>query len=374
MLGSRGYSAQREIRDLILASQMARCYHTSLLMAFQDLIESLRTMIVSHREHDEDTFRRGAEAIIRSLTVQNRPSEARALRDALRSKEVKTELQSPHPLSPTNLSISVLTRQVPGLVSFVQTPASAHLVLPKETRYSIDLVLREQRSATKLAEAGLSPRRKLLFWGPPGCGKTATAQWLAHQLGVSFGLVRLAALITSYVGETGANIQKVLQIANQTPMVLLIDEADAIAKSRDDNNDVGELRRVVNALLQGLDSFTAHQSIVVLASNHTHLFDSALWRRFDDIVEFPLPSESDRLALLKHLTSGIKLKGSLTPVAKAMAGCSFADVERAVFEVAKVAVIENRGSASNQDILKAAQQFKKKISSATTRRRKSASQ
>ncbi len=327
-------------------------------------------MIVSHREHDEDAFRRGTEAIIRAFTVQNRPSEARALREALRPKELKNGTSSVAPPSAANLSISVLTRQMPGLISFSQSSDSRHLVLPKETLNSIDIVLREHRSATKLAEAGLMPRRKLLFWGPPGCGKTATAQWLAQKLGLTFGVVRLAALITSYVGETGANIQKVLQIANQTPMVLLIDEADAIAKSRDDNNDVGELRRVVNALLQGLDSFTSSQSIVILASNHTHLFDSALWRRFDDVVEFPLPSEADRLALLKHLTSGIKIAGSLSPVAKGMAGCSFAEVERAVFEVAKETVIENRASARNSDILKAAQQFKKKISSATTRRRK----
>ncbi len=339
-------------------------------MSFQDLVENLKTMIVSHRTHDEDGFRQSAEAIIRSLNVQNRPGEARSIREALRLSETKSGKRAAtvHPVA--NVSFSVLTRQVPGLISFVQPPGQRHLVLQKETTRSLDLVVSEHQAVNKLAESGLMPRRKLLFWGPPGCGKTATAQWLAQQLGIPCGVVRLASLITSYVGETGANIQKVLQIANQTPMVLLIDEADAIAKSRDDGNDVGELRRVVNTLLQGLDSFTASHSIVILASNHTHLFDSALWRRFDDVIEFPLPSEKERLELLRYLTNGIKINGSLATVAKGTAGCSYAEVERAVFEVAKSVVIENRTSATGAEILRASQQFRRKITSATSRRRK----
>jgi SpoVK/Ycf46/Vps4 family AAA+-type ATPase len=115
-------------------------------------------------------------------------------------------------------------------------------------------------------------------------------------------------LITSFVGETGSNLQKVLSLAEQSPMVLLLDEADAIAKARDDANDVGELRRVVNSLLQGLDSVAKRRSLVILASNHSHLFDPAIWRRFDEIVEFPLPSQSERILQLKHLTSGLKLR------------------------------------------------------------------
>lgn len=341
-------------------------------MAYQDLVENLRAMIVSHRESDEEGFRHSAEAIIRALDVQNRPSEARFIREALKKKDSKNGKQFSQAQPVANLSFSVLTRQMPGLISFVQFPSPRHLVLQNETSKSLELVVKEHRSSSKLAEAGLLPRRKLLFWGPPGCGKTATAQWLAHQLGLPCGVVRLASLITSYVGETGANVQKVLQIANQTPMVLLIDEADAIAKSRDDENDIGELRRVVNTLLQGLDSFTSKDSIVILASNHTHLFDGALWRRFDDVIEFPLPSEKERLEILHYLTNGIKINGSLATVAKGTAGCSYAEVERAVFEVTKSVVVENRSSATSAEILKASQQFKRKITAATTRKRKSA--
>jgi MoxR-like ATPase len=336
----------------------------SVDMAFPELVDSLRTMIVSHKEHDEDGFRRGAEAIIRSLSVQNRPSEARSLRDALKVTKLGSPRES-QPAAATNVSISVLTRQTPGLVAFVPPRGDRHLVFQQQTSHSINGIVEEYRKSGKLAEAGLSPRRKLLFWGPPGCGKTATAQWLAYELGIPCGIVRLGSLITSYVGETGSNIQRVLQIANQTPMVLLIDEADAIAKSRDDVNDVGELRRVVNALLQGLDAFTSNQSIVILSSNHTHLFDSALWRRFDDVVEFPLPSERERLELLRHLTNGIKLKGTLNSVAKKMAGRSYAEVERAVHEVAKDMVLKGAPAVEAAAILEASNHFNAKIKAAT---------
>ena len=338
-------------------------------MAFPELVDNLRGMIVSHSGRDDEAFRRNAEAIIRSLSVQNRPSEARSLREALRP--VSSKAAEIRPAQSTNVSISVLTRQGPGLISFIPQTRNRSLVFSEQTQHSVNEVLAEYRAAARLAEAGLYPRRKLLFWGPPGCGKTATAQWLAGELGLPCGIVRLASLITSYVGETGANLQRVLQMAEQTPMVLLLDEADAIAKSRDAENDVGEMRRVVNALLQGLDAFTSRHSIVILASNHTYLFDEALWRRFDDVVEFPLPSPAELLKLLRHLTSGLKLKGSLPTVAKSLTGRSYAEVERAVFEVAKSSVLSDRDSINASEIAVASQRLQQKVSAAMQRKKPS---
>ncbi|WP_345737890.1 ATP-binding protein [Prosthecobacter algae] len=324
-------------------------------------------MIISYAGRDDDAFRRNTEAIIRSLSVQNRASEARTLREALRPVSSKAgDIRSGQS---TNVSVSVLTRQSPGLISFLPQMRKRTLVFPEQTQKSVDEVLLEFRASDKLAEAGLSPRRKLLFWGPPGCGKTATAQWLAAELGLPCGIVRLASLISSYVGETGANLQRVLQMADQTPMVLLLDEADAIAKSRDAENDVGEMRRVVNALLQGLDACTSRHSIVILASNHTHLFDEALWRRFDDVVEFPLPSLTERLKLLRHLTSGLKLKGSLPTVAKNLAGRSYAELERAVFEVAKSSILNERDSIPASEIAAASGRLQNKVSAAMRRKK-----
>ena len=335
-------------------------------MAFTELVDHLRGMIVSHSGRDDEAFRRNAEAIIRSLSVQNRPSEARSLREALRPNRHTVDSRA---ASQTNVSISVLTRQSPGLISFLPQSRNLNLVFPEQTQSSVNDVVVEYRASAQLAEAGLSPRRKLLFWGPPGCGKTATAQWLAAELGMPCGIVRLASLITSYVGETGANLQRVLHMAEQTPMVLLLDEADAIAKSRDAENDVGEMRRVVNALLQGLDAFNSRHSIVILASNHTYLFDDALWRRFDDVVEFPLPTQTERLKLLRNLTSGLRLNGSLPTLAKHLSGRSYAEIERAVFEVAKASVLKERDTVTASEIAASSKRLQQKVSAAMQRKK-----
>ena len=335
-------------------------------MPLPALVENLRNLIVTHNGHDEAGFRRSAEAIIRELGVENRPGEARSLREALG----KSNGVSNGSGTSTGGALTPLSKQSNGLISFVESPQRQVLFFRKETEQALARIILENRQSAKLAEAGLRAKARLLFWGPPGCGKTATAGWLANELSLPFGIVRLGSLITSFVGETGSNLQRVLATAAQTPMVLLIDEADAVAKARDDNNDVGELRRVVNALLQGLDSFASKRSIVILASNHSHLFDPAVWRRFDDVVAFALPSNAERLVLLRHLTNGLKLTGSLEAAAKQLDGCSFADIERAVTEIAKTKVLTDAASVTCASIVAEVRDRRLKVASAVGARTK----
>ncbi|MBE0542220.1 MAG: ATP-binding protein [Verrucomicrobia bacterium] len=222
----------------------------------------------------------------------------------------------------------------------------------------------EHRSSNKLAQGGLQPKRKLLFWGPPGCGKTAAAQLLAVELGLPCGIVRLGSLITSYVGETGSNVQKVFSVADSRPMVLLLDEADAIAKARDDRNDVGELGRVVNALLQALDYFAPKQSIVILASNHSHMFDPAVWRRFDEIIEFPRPGHKEREAQLRFLTGGLNVVGDLGAAARKLGTCSYAEIDRGVREVAKSKLLTGAKSIQVNEIVRECTLWRKRLTAA----------
>ena len=147
------------------------------------------------------------------------------------------------------------------------------IVLAKASGRKIDRILEEHRNKILLAGHGYQPKRRILFWGPPGCGKTYTANFLAHELGVPLGTIRLSAAISSFLGDTAAHIQKVFDLAESRPMVLLFDEVDAIAKNRDDVNDVGELKRVVNSLLQSIDAFDSGESIMIAASNHQYLLD-----------------------------------------------------------------------------------------------------
>jgi SpoVK/Ycf46/Vps4 family AAA+-type ATPase len=327
-------------------------------MPMPALVENLKSLIVSHKGHDESAFRRSAEAIIRELSTQNRPGEARMIREALGTVNGNGQKQA------ATVEMTVITKPANGLVSMREVHAKPVLVFSGETGAALQRVLFENRESAKLAEAGLQPQSRLLFWGPPGCGKTAAAAWLAAELGLPLGVVRVGTLITSYVGETGSNLQRVLAAAEQTPMVLLIDEADAVAKSRDDSQDVGELRRIVNALLQGLDSFSSRHSIIIFASNHSHVFDAAVWRRFDEVVSFPLPGSAERQLFLKHLTSGLALTGSLSKVAGQLAGASYADIERAVHVVAKDTVLLQRKTVPAEDIVTEAKKWRAKLTSA----------
>lgn len=337
-------------------------------MAVTDFVESVRSLILSHCEKDDASFRRNVEIIIRALTTQNRPAEAKSLRDALKSLPTSRKATKSTSAVESN-SLTVLSRQSSGLISFADRASPTTLVFSKEAQITLEEILAENRLATKLAEAGLTPRNRLLFWGPPGCGKTAAAGWLAQELEMPCGVVCLASLITSFVGETGSNINKVLRTAEETPMVLLIDEADAIAKSRRDVNDVGELRRVVNSLLQNLDSFSGRDSIVVFASNHSETFDEAVWRRFDAIVNFPMPEQEERLTLLKQLTGGMRTTGSLLDLAQSLAGASFAEIERAVLDVARQMVVTERKSVTTKQIAAAYLDWKRKTQDASRRPR-----
>jgi len=318
-------------------------------------------MIQSHARRDDLAFQEKVGGVIRELNLSNRPGEAKLLRDSLGgfgtsggtgAERIRRNERKPDTTLAMMNTFFPATRATHGgepLISRpVRTVATDDLVLAPVTAVALEKIKMEYRNRKRLAEAGLAPASRVLFWGPPGCGKTLAAHWLANELGLSCGIVRLSAVITSYVGETAANLQKIFRQANAEPMVLLLDEADAVAKKRESRNDVDELKRVVNSLLQNMDEIEAGKSIVVFASNHQHLFDSAVWRRFDEVVEFPLPSLPERLALLKRLTNGLRFSGKLETVARATGGASFADIARVCAEAAKTAVL--RGTDESVDV------------------------
>lgn len=307
--------------------------------------DRLLQLFHAYREQNDASFRRAAEALISEEVMANHHGLASELQKALgTSRNGGTRMNGLRPLH-------AASGPSEDLVFFPRSSTEEmRVVFCPETESQVSRVLEEHRQRLKLAEHGLRPKFRLLLWGPPGCGKTLTAKYLAQQLGLPLGILRLSATVSLYLGETAARVQQAFDAATLSPMVLFLDEVDAIAKDRDDGNDVGELKRVVNSLLQAIDGFQDERSLLVAASNHQYLLDDAAWRRFDAIIHFPLPGPDQRAAFMARLLNGVSLSGRLTSSVKASDGLSFADIERSVNEAVKTMVLAGRSGIKGSDV------------------------
>lgn len=214
------------------------------------------------------------------------------------------------------------------------------VVLSDDTRSTLEELLQEHHHTERLASYGLRAADRLLFYGPPGCGKTLTSEVIASELGMPLAIVRIDAVVSSYLGETASNLRKVFEFAATHSVVLLFDEFDALAKERADESEHGELRRVVNAVVQMMDEYSGN-SVLIAATNHESILDSAIWRRFEEILYFERPN----LEQLRRLLS-LKLRGvrrEFAPddptVTNLFKGMSHADVERVLRRAIKAMIL-----------------------------------
>jgi len=222
------------------------------------------------------------------------------------------------------------------------------LVLTQDSRQALERYVVEQRRAEVLAEHGLRPRRRLLLHGPPGCGKTMTAQALAGELKLPLIRVRLEVIFSKYLGETAGTLTEVFAEAARVRGVYLFDEFDALGRTRLDDTDIGEIKRVVTTFLQLLDADQS-DSLLIAATNTGHALDTALFRRFDDVLELPEPTREQRGELLNRLLRPWRLKAD-DALLTAADGLSFADIRAAVEDAHKDAVLDDRTRPARENI------------------------
>lgn len=311
--------------------------------------DQLKALLASHAEGDEAQFFAVAMQIAATEARAGHGKLAEELRDLIDKGKNRTPSQrgGPIPIArPRGELADFLTASYPR----TKLP---DMVLGAGLHRRLARVIREHKAVGNIRARGLSPRRKLLLVGPPGTGKTMTAAALAGELGLPLFVVRLDGLITKFMGETSAKLRIVFDAMNQTRGIYLFDEFDSIGSERGLGNDVGEIRRVVNSFLQMVEQDTS-DSLIVAATNHVKLLDRALFRRFDDIIEFDLP-DLDRIKLVLHakLASVKKKKIRWADAARAAKGLSFADVVRAAEDAIKDAVVEEREEVTNADLMNA---------------------
>lgn len=217
------------------------------------------------------------------------------------------------------------------------------VVLSGENASLIEEILQEHHRSDLIRSVGLRPVDKLLFCGPPGCGKTITAEVLAHELSLPLAIVRIDCVMSSYLGETASNLRQVFDFVSGFPMVVLFDEFDALAKERADDADHGELKRVVNAFLQMLDGYRG-KSVLIAATNHETMLDSAVWRRFDDLLAFEPPNRRQIAKLLQVKLRGIRREFEIddSKIIDLFVHLSHADIERIILRAIKGMVLSRK--------------------------------
>lgn len=215
-------------------------------------------------------------------------------------------------------------------------------VFSHELRQGLGQLINERRNPAALIKVGLLPTKTALFTGPPGVGKTMAARWLAAELGRPLLVLDLAAVISSYLGRTGGNLRHVLDYAKGIDCVLLLDELDALAKRRDDSSEIGELKRLVTVLIQEIDDWPS-SGLLIAATNHPELLDPAIWRRFEMVLEFPLPDAPALTSFIRSLLlNRVKhLEGWSQALALCLIGRTFSDVERELVAVRRAAALED---------------------------------
>lgn len=217
------------------------------------------------------------------------------------------------------------------------------IILSDAAHSALDEILMEHNRADVLRSYGLQPAQKLLFCGPPGCGKTLAAEVVANSLSMPLVVVRLDSVISSFLGETASNLRKVFDFIAAHPVVALFDEFDALTKDRGDSADHGELKRSVNAVLQMMDSYRG-ESVLIATTNYEDLLDKAVWRRFDEVVRFEMPNLEQIKRLLALKLSGIRRNFEVddAKVASSFKGMSHADIERVLRRAVKEMILSGR--------------------------------
>lgn len=300
--------------------------------------EQLKALVQSHLDNDDERF---MSVALQVAAHEARKGHVRVARDL---RELVDKAQQKHSVRKALGTGSNFAEQNPNLMNMlhVTQPKNrlSQLVTSERVHHQLKRIIREQRLGNELGVHGLRPRSKVLLVGPPGTGKTLSASILAAELGLPLCSVRLDSLITKFMGETSAKLRMIFEMAEEVRAVYFFDEFDALGATRSTTNDVGESRRILNSFLQMVEQVQSN-SLFVCATNHIEILDAALFRRYDDVIIYELPTEEEIYKLFKITLRSYVFESidwmELTSYAK---GLSSAEVVAITHEVLKRSLIE----------------------------------
>ncbi|SJN28809.1 AAA family ATPase [Luteococcus japonicus] len=273
----------------------------------------LKDLIAAYGQRDDLRFRRAAQALIDEQEAKRHTALAGELRSLLAGSTSVAVTEHVIPEAPVDRDTGAPLARVTS-----SSLRLRDLILSPSNEIALDELVHEVNHWELLDRHGVERRNRVLLWGPPGCGKTSAAQALAGELGRPLVTVRVDSLVSSLLGESAANLSKVFEMAAQQPCVLFLDEFDSLGTSRQDATDHGELRRLVNVVLQLLEPYVG-PSLVVAATNYPDVLDPALWRRFDLILKLDVPNAFELDQLLRRELAG-QFDDVVTPAVRALEG------------------------------------------------------
>lgn len=312
--------------------------------------EQLKALLRSYVDGDGEHFLTVSMQVAAHAARRGQSKLAQELRELVDEAKRRAAVPSPRATVPLARPVGELADLIHA--SYPRTRLG-EMILAEPAAQALARVVAEYRQQDKLRSHGMSARRKLLLVGPPGSGKTMTAAALAGELHLPLLSVRLDGLITKYMGETASKLRQVFDAMPVTRGVYLFDEFDAIGGDRGRKDDVGEMRRVLNSFLQFLEADDS-DSLVLAATNHQEILDPALFRRFDDVVRYGLPSAEQIERLVRNRLASFDVRSvRWAEVLHAAAGLSFAEAARASVDAAKEAVLDDRNDVRTEHLVRA---------------------
>ncbi len=302
------------------------------------------------------------EALCRRIISEERKlghsHVAEDLERVLASKRNGTTEVSRH--DPSTLSPLPVSKRESALLVHVipHDQLRHHMVLPESIDARLSCIEQEFAAKHRLAAHGLKPSRRVLFYGPPGCGKSLGAERLAWATGLPLHKVQFDTLLSSFFGETLTNLRRIFDEAAKSPCALFLDECDTLARSRTERNDVGEVNRITNALLGFLEGYRG-EGLIIAATNLDSALDTALFRRFDEVVKIPLPSTVEIARLLRTTLSAIRVERGIdwAQLASQLDGMSCSEIVQIAQTAAKRCVMEGVKTVRKRHLSQTAQEY-----------------